>query len=269
MIAEAADQVDSILEMQAKLKAERDADNTEYENEKSDDEGAISVLASAIADLSKFYENQGIGLGKLNEADKPVPSSFVQDGTADEDSGNDIFLQKSSRKAPRKHHKQPVFEKTDDDVIGEIDNFKFADKGSRGQQSKGIIGLLTNIKEDLESDIAKATNMESDAQADYDKIKKETDDQIQDLKDKIDDMKDDKSDKEGDIEDNESWKSSEENSLKSAENEMKTIMTAGDEGKDISLPCEFLMKEYHPRRKRREAETEGLKQAIAFLEGMQ
>merc|ERR1719387_1667886 len=269
MIAEAADQVDSILEMQAKLKAERDADNTEYENEKSDDEGAISVLASAIADLSKFYENQGIGLGKLNEADKPVPSSFVQDGTADDDSGNDIFLQKSSKRSFRAPRKQPVFEKTDDDVIGEIDNFKFADKGSRGQQSKGIIGLLTNIKEDLESDIAKATGMENEAESDYQKIKKETDDQISDLKDKIDDMKDDKSDPEQDIEDNESWKESEEDSLKSAEDEMKTIMESGDEGKDISLPCEFLMSQYHARRKRREAETEGLKEAVAFLQGMQ
>merc|ERR1719321_791490 len=202
--------------------------------------------------------NQGIELGKLNEAD----GKFLQTSTSDDD----IFLQTSKRTMLSR---EPVFKKTDHEVIGGMNDFEFSDKGSRGQQSKGIIGLLTVIKEDLASDIEKATAMEDDAQASYDKIKKETDEEISDLKDKIDDLKDEKSDKETDIEDNEQWKSTEEDDLKSAQDEMKTMMEAGDEGKDISFPCEFMMAQYHNRRIQREAETEGLKQAVAFLEGMQ
>jgi len=257
-ITKAAENVEDILAMQDKLKKERDAENSEYESEKTDDEGAISVLETAIGQLSKFYENQGIELGKLNEAD----GKFLQTSTSDDD----IFLQTSKRTMLSK---EPVFKKTDMEVSGEIDSFEFSGKGSRGQQSKGIIGLLTVIKEDLASDIAKATAMEDDAQAAYDKIKKETDDEISDLKNKIDDLKDEKSDKESDIEDNGQWKDTETDDLNSAKDELNTVMTAGDEGKDISFPCEFMTAQYHNRRKQREAETEGLKQAVAFLEGMQ
>jgi hypothetical protein len=256
-ISKAAQNVENILEMQAKLKSERDAENSEYESEKSDDEAAIGVLETAIGQLSKFYENQGVDLGKLNEAD----GKFIQTGTSDD---AEIFLQKKSLLS-----KEPVFKKTDHEVIGEVDSFEFSDKGSRGQQSKGIIGLLTVIKEDLASDIEKATSMENDALDEYTKIKKDTDDEIADLKEKIDDFKDEKSDKESDIDDNEQWKETEQDDLKNTQDELKGVMTAGDEGKDISYPCEFMMAQYHNRRIQREAETEGLKQAVAFLQGMQ
>jgi len=256
-IAKAAANVESILEMQAKLKAERDAENNEYESEKTDDEGAIDVLETAIGQLSKFYEKQGVDLGKLNEAD----GKFIQTGTGDD---AEIFLQKKSLL-----YREPVFKKTDGEVIDEVGSFEFSDKGSRGQQSKGVIGLLTVIKEDLASDIEKATAMEEDSLEKYTKIKKDTDDEISDLKDKIDDFKDEKADKESDIDDNTKWKETEEDDLKMAKDELQGVMTAGDEGKDISFPCEFMMAQYHNRRIQREAETEGLKQAVAFLEGMQ
>jgi len=257
-IATAAENVENILEMQAKLKSERDAENSEYEQEKSDDEAAIGVLETAIGQLSKFYENNDIDLGKLNEAD----GKFLQLNDKDDD----IFLQTSKRTMLSK---EPVFKKTDHEVIDGMNDFEFSDKGSRGQQSKGIIGLLTVIKEDLASDIEKATAMEDDAQDEYDKIKKDTDDELSDLRDKIDDYKDEKADKEGDVEDNEKWKDTETDDLNNAKDELNTMMTAGDEGKDISFPCEFMVAQYHNRRVQREAETEGLKQAVAFLEGMQ
>merc|ERR1719217_2003226 len=256
-ITKAALNVENIEEMQAKLKAERDAENNEYESEKTDDEGAIDVLETAIGQLSKFYEKQGVDLGKLNEAD----GKFIQTGTGDD---AEIFLQKKAFLA-----KEPVFKKTDGEVIDEVGSFEFSDKGSRGQQSKGVIGLLTVIKEDLASDIEKATAMEEDSLEKYTKIKKDTDDEISDLKDKIDDFKDEKADKESDIDDNTKWKETEEDDLKMAKDELQGVMTAGDEGKDISFPCEFMMAQYHNRRIQREAETEGLKQAVAFLEGMQ
>merc|ERR1719335_810280 len=256
-ITKAAANVEDILEMQAKMKAERDSENNEYESEKSDDEAAIGVLETAIGQLSKFYENQGVDLGKLNEAD----GKFIQTSTGDD---AEIFLQKKSLL-----YREPVFKKTDGEVIDEVGSFEFSDKGSRGQQSKGVIGLLTVIKEDLASDIEKATAMEEDSLEKYTKIKKDTDDEISDLKDKIDDFKDEKADKESDIDDNTKWKETEEDDLKMAKDELQGVMTAGDEGKDISFPCEFMMAQYHNRRIQREAETEGLKQAVAFLEGMQ
>merc|ERR1719253_657880 len=100
-IADAAENVENILEMQRKLKAERDSENSEYESEKSDDEAAIGVLETAIGQLSKFYEKQGVDLGKLNEAD----GKFLQMSNDDE-----IFLQTSKKTMLSK---EPVFKKTD------------------------------------------------------------------------------------------------------------------------------------------------------------
>jgi len=42
-------------------------------------------------------------------------------------------------------------------------------------------------------------------------------------------------------------------------------MGAGDAGKDISFPCEFMLKEYTNRRHRRSAEMDGMIAAIAYL----
>merc|ERR1719359_2262825 len=50
---------------------------------------------------------------------------------------------------------------------------------------------------------------------------------------------------------------------------MRVLMHDGDEGKDISMPCEFLTRTYHQRRKQREAEAEGMKEALAYLQGQE
>merc|ERR1719326_182427 len=68
-IDKAAENVESILEMQAKLLAEREDEHVEYTSEKSDDEAAIKVLEKAIEAMSAFYKKNDIELGPLDELD--------------------------------------------------------------------------------------------------------------------------------------------------------------------------------------------------------
>merc|ERR1719324_1293465 len=124
---------------------------------------------------------------------------------------------------------------------------------------------MTLIKEDLELDIEKAIKIEADSLAEYNDIKKQTDDEKQDLKDKIDDLKDERTTLEGKREDEETWKAEEEQRYVNSEEGMSVLMGAGDAGKDISFPCEFMLSKYTERRHRRSAEMDGMITAVAFL----
>jgi len=254
-IIEAGNSILALKEMMETATAERASEKAEFEKEKADDEGAVAILEKAMGELSKYYDDEGMSVS--------MSKSLVQeDDSSDDDS--DIFLQ---RKAQRQFLGQPTFEKSDMEVIKGIKDHKFAKKGSRKTASKGIIGLLTLIKEDLEKDIAQGTAEEDEAQAEYDKLITDSTAEKDALKAKQDDLRDDKSDTESDISDNAGWKSEQEEILASKQAEMKVLLYDGDEGKDISIPCEFLMRTYHQRRKQREAEAEGMKEALGFLAG--
>lgn len=251
-IDKAAANVESILEMQAKLLAEREDEHVEYESEKSDDEAAIKIMASAIEAMSAFYKNNNIDLG-----------DFLQTSTKDDN----IFLQESSMTHTflARGAKEPVFKKTDKEVIAGMGDHSFSDKGKRGGQSKGIIQLMTLIKEDLETDIQKSIKYEDESEAEYQDIKKQTNKEKKDLKDKIDDLKDEKTTLESKKEDEETWKAEEEEKLHNSEEGMSVLMGAGDEGKDISFPCEFMLSKYTERRHRRSAEMDGMITAVGLL----
>jgi len=249
-IIDAGNQILALKKFVEQIEDERAAENTEFEKEVDDDKGAVKILAKAMEQLSKFYDKEGM----------PVKSLMQEDVSADDDS--EIFLQKKAFLG-----REPTFKKSDMEMIKGIKDHKFSEKSSRKTASKGIIGLLTLIKEDLEQDIAQATAEEEEAQAEFEKLKTESKDEKKALEEKSDDMRDDKADTESDVEDNEGWKKEQEEILASKTEEMRVLMQDGDEGKDISIPCEFLTRQYHQRRKQREAEAEGMKEALAYLQG--
>merc|ERR1719393_734227 len=128
------------------------------------------------------------------------------------DSDSEIFLQKKSQ---RNFLGQPTFKKNDMEMIKSIKDHKFSEKSSRKTASKGIIGLLTLIKEDLEQDIAQATAEEDEAKAEYQKLMTDSKAEKKALEEKSDDLRGDKADTESDIGDNEGWKTDEEQILAS------------------------------------------------------
>merc|ERR1719311_802970 len=128
---------------------------------------------------------------------------------------DNIFLQEASMSHTflGRQAKEPVFKKTDKEVIGGMTSHSFSAPSKRGQQSKGIISLMTLIKEDLQIDIDKAIKIEDESEAEYQEIKTQTDKEKKDLKDKIDDLKDERTTLEGKREDEETWKGEEEEKL--------------------------------------------------------
>merc|ERR550537_537768 len=144
----------------------------------------------------------------------------------------------------------------------------FSGEGSRSTVAGGIVSLMQNIAEQLEAEIAKSNRLEQEAKDEYDKMKEESDTEKSDLNDKIDDYRDEKADTEGKIEDNEGLKKDEEDSLAESNKAMHQLLVVGDVENDIPFPCYFMPGEYHNRRHRRDAEVEGLKEGISFLEGM-
>jgi len=72
-IEEASQDVEDIVEMQAKMLAEREDENRQFEQEKQDDEGAVAILEHAIEDLSAFYPSQST-----------TPAALIQESDGDE-----------------------------------------------------------------------------------------------------------------------------------------------------------------------------------------
>jgi len=110
--------------MFAEATADRAAESAEYTKAKSDDEMAISLLADAIAAISVYGAN------------------------------NDVFLQvKKSTK------KQPVFEVSED----EAPDASFSGKDNHKGAQDAIVSMMTQIKENLENEVALADKAEAKA----------------------------------------------------------------------------------------------------------
>merc|ERR1719399_2225995 len=114
MIQETNDNIES-------MESDRIAEHTAFATAKSDDEQAVEVLGSALEALGSFYKNNDIDQGEIQGGAK----AFVQ-------------VQK------------PEFEVSED----QTPDATFSSAGKFGGESKGILSIMTMIKEDLEDEIS-------------------------------------------------------------------------------------------------------------------
>merc|ERR1719191_1525361 len=117
-----------IQETKADIKKMEDTRNEEhaaYETAKSDDEGAAKLLAAAIESMTAFYKNNKIEMGPIQGAAK----ALVQ---------------------------EPVFEVSAD----QAPDATFTSAGKSSGESKGIVSIMTMIKEDLEDEISNGVKEE-------------------------------------------------------------------------------------------------------------
>jgi hypothetical protein len=121
----------------------------------------------------------------------------------------------------------------------------------------GIIGMLEVIESDFAKNLAEETTEEDSAAVEYEKISQEN--RVskamkeQDVKYKTKEA----ASLDKDISENES-------DLESAQTELDTVLEAS---KNIRAMCELKPESYEERKKRREAEIAGLKEALSILEG--
>merc|ERR1719271_1825213 len=133
--AEKADTIERIGETKkymSDLEDERKAEHEAFQQAKKDDEGAIDLLEKAKAAMAAFYEKQGVKMGEIQ--------------------GSVKLLQE-----------EPAFERSEDDAP----DATFSGKGSRKNQSKNILSLLSYIIEDLQDEVANGKKAEAKSQMEF------------------------------------------------------------------------------------------------------
>merc|ERR1719191_1957777 len=206
----------SILATKDDIKAMEDArkeQHAAFESAKSDDEGAVKLLAAAIEAMTAFYKNNKIGMGDIQGA----AQAFVQ---------------------------QPVFEVSAD----QAPDASFTSAGKSGGESKGIVSIMTMIKEDLEDEISNGVKEEGETQAKFEEQLGEANTLLDELFAKKTNLEQAISDTNTEIDENEVKKEDTQGLLK----EEKDYLAS------IKPDCDWILNSFTERRTKRAAEMDGL-----------
>jgi len=206
------------------MKAQRDSEHQAFLQAKSDDEGAIALLTSATEAMSKFYKKNDIDMGKIQESFK---ASLIQ------------------------QHKQPEFEVSAD----QAPTADFSDKGARKNESKGIVSLLTMIKQDLEQEIKNGQEAEASAQLEFEAQLKAAETLVKDLTIKKENLETEIARLEGE-------KSDEHETMKGNQVDLKDET---DYRAKITPDCDWIIGAFTKRGQARTAEMNGLESAKEHL----
>lgn len=198
----------------------RTEENDAFKQAKTDDENAIKLLEEAIEALSAYYKDNKIDLGPIQ--------------------GSVKLLQ------------EPEFDKGD-----QAPDADFQKKGHRKNQSKGILSILTMIKEDLADEIKNAIKAEIQTQADYEKQVDAANTLLKNLKEKETNLNQDLTKQEQALLD-------ENNDMDNNKGDLKTNE---DEKESITEDCDWMIENFDERSKKRDIEKEGLVKAKEFLAG--
>jgi DNA repair exonuclease SbcCD ATPase subunit len=133
----------------------------------------------------------------------------------------------------------------------------FADKGARKNESKGIVSILTMLKEDLEDEIKNGIKDEAANQVEYEK-------QMAAAKKLLESLEERKVNLESDKAKTEEKKEAEEGKL--AENQ-ENLAINEEYKKSITPDCDWMLNSFQERRDKRAAEMNGLVKAKEFLSG--
>merc|ERR1719337_190741 len=217
--------VASILNTKDDIKAMEDArkeQHAAFESAKSDDEGAVKLLAAAIESMSAFYKNNKIAQGEIQGA----AQALVQ---------------------------EPVFEVSAD----QAPDASFSSAGKSGGESKGIVSIMTMIKEDLEDEISNGVKSEGETQAKFEEQLGEANTLLDELRAKKTNLQQAISDTNTEIDENEVHKED----LQGLLAEEKDYLAS------IKPDCDWILNSFTERRTKRAAEMEGLLQAKGMLAG--
>jgi len=202
------------------MEKERTEENEAFIQAKEDDQAAIGLLDKAIEALSSYYANNKIEMGPIQGSAKGL------------------------------------LQETDDKAAPPPDA-EFKDKGNRKGQSKGIISIITMIKEDLQDEIKNGIKNEVAAQEAYEK-------QVAAAEALIEDLKAKKTNLEEDLAKQEDAKLDEENDMKDNKADLKTNE---EEKESITEDCDWMIENFQERKEKREVERQGLVKAKEFLAG--
>merc|ERR1719389_1453709 len=200
---------------------DRTDENAAFHSAKEDDEKAIALLEDAISALSAYGENNAL---------VQVP-----------------------KKHEKKGKKQPEFEVSPD----QAPDATFSEGDKHKGASDGIVSLLTQIKENLENEIALATKSEAKATEEYDAMKASADAQIAAYDKQLTELAAAIAATDAEIEADTNTKTDTEGEKTATEEYLASIKEQ----------CDWIEGAFTKRAEARTKETEGLMQAKAILAG--
>merc|ERR1719443_1563514 len=196
----------------------RTEENDKFKTAKEDDLKVIEILEEAIEALSGYYKKNKIEMGKVQ--------------------GPGRLLQVTEGKQPPP-------------------DARFSDKGKRKNESKGIISILTMLKEDLEDEIKNGVKDEAAAQKEYEKQMEAAKKLLEELHEKKSNLEEEKANAEEKKEDEES----------KLTNNKEALQTNEDYRKEIEPDCDWMLEKFSERVEKRNAELKGLRLAKDYLSG--
>merc|ERR1719456_258454 len=186
-------------------------------------ETAAGLLGVAIGHLSAFYKNEDIDQGEIQ--------------------GSINLLQK----------KQPAFDVSEDQAPDA--SFSSGDKSAG--ESKGIVSIMTMLKEDLEDEVSNGVKSEEAAQTEFQRQRDAANKLIASLEEKKTNLNEAKADT--------------DDKIGAAENlqqdTQKLLDGRNEELAEMKPNCDWILKNFELRRTRRASEMEGLMDAQSLLSG--
>merc|ERR1719277_1573733 len=210
---EKAETIESIKETKediAEMKKQRAEEHEAFQHAKKEDEDSVDLLKQARTALTAYSKKNGIDMG-------PIQGSV-----------NGVFL-----------NQEPKFEVSAD----QAPEANFAGKGSRKQQTKGIVGLMSMLIEDAEDEIKNGIKNEASAQLEFEKQLKAAETLKANLGEKKGDEISTKEDNEHELKDEKDYLAK------------------------ITPDCDWIIGAFEKRAAARAAEMEGLSGAKASLAG--
>lgn len=220
-IAETVKSIEETKEAITKMEDERKAEHEEFQIAKKDDEDAIALLTKTVEVLSAYYKKEKIEMGPIQGSMKLLQG--------------------------------PEFAINDDNAPDAV----FKEKGSRKNESKGVISILTMLIEDLTSEIKNGIKDEVASQAEFEKNVAEAKKLIETLEAKKVDLEADKAKTEEKRDDEEETMADNKNKLKLNREYLESIKP----------DCDWMLNSFEERRMKRKAEMEGLVTAKEYLAG--
>jgi hypothetical protein len=206
------------------MTATREAENGAFLQAKSDDEAAAGLLGVAIGHMSAFYKNEGIDQGEIQGSINLVQTK-----------------------------KQPDFDVSEDQAPDA--SFSSGDKSAG--ESKGIVSIMTMLKEDLEDEVSNGIKAEEEAQTQYAAQKDAAEKLIASLEEKKTNLEEARADTDTKIGNAETLKSDTQGLLDGKNEELAAMKPN----------CDWILKNFEIRRDRRKSEMEGLMEAKSLMSG--
>merc|ERR1719409_2038283 len=221
-----AKQIQHTTENEQKLEKEmkeylntRNAQNEAFKTALKADSDAVMLLAKTIEALSKYAENN------LSLAQKMAG-----------------------------HKKQEPEYTTSEDTAPEA---TFSSSSSGGSETTGIVGIIENIKQDLEEEMAKAKDEEAKALQAYKDTLKESTESMEAMEKKIASMEVESAETTKMVADKQqTW----DDKMKQHDNNDAYL-------KEIATECDWMDENFEPRKTARDSEIEGLDKARGALAG--